>query len=54
MARSISKNRVIRTIFTKLAPFYDALEPVLLGKQGLNWRKRAIRQAKMDAPGPDC
>ncbi|MCD4814209.1 class I SAM-dependent methyltransferase [bacterium] len=42
MVRSISRNRIVRTIFTKLAIFYDVLEPALISKQGAQWRSHAI------------
>ncbi len=45
MARSISKNRLFRTLFTKLAPFYDTLEPALTWGQGRAWRDRAVAAA---------
>ncbi len=50
MARSISKNRIIRTLFTKLAPFYDVLDPALTRKQGSLWRQTAVAAAELDGP----
>lgn len=50
MVRSISKNRLIRTLFTQLAPVYDDLEPQLNAQHGPAWRKRAIEFAKIDKP----
>ncbi len=50
MARSISKNRIVRNIFTKLAPFYDQLEPALTWKQGSLWRQHAIAAAELQKP----
>jgi demethylmenaquinone methyltransferase / 2-methoxy-6-polyprenyl-1,4-benzoquinol methylase len=50
MARSISKNRLYRTLFTKLAPFYDTLEPALTWKQSRAWRARAVAAAGLQAP----
>jgi demethylmenaquinone methyltransferase / 2-methoxy-6-polyprenyl-1,4-benzoquinol methylase len=50
MVRSISKNRIIRTIFTNLAPYYDALEPWLTWGRGEAWRRRAVAAAKQQSP----
>lgn len=50
MARSISKNRIVRNIFTKLAPFYDQLEPALNRSQGSVWRQNAIAAANLHKP----
>lgn len=50
MVRSISKNRIIRNIYTKLAPFYDTLEPVLTRGRGVAWRQRAIEVAGLVKP----
>lgn len=50
MARSISKNRLFRTLFTKLAPFYDTLEPALTWGQGRAWRARAVAAAGLQNP----
>jgi demethylmenaquinone methyltransferase / 2-methoxy-6-polyprenyl-1,4-benzoquinol methylase len=50
MARSISKNRLFRTLFTKLAPFYDLVEPAMTWKQGQLWRALAITTAGLEAP----
>ncbi len=50
MARSISKNRIVRNVFTKLALFYDKLEIKLNWRQGVVWRKSAIAAAKLQKP----
>lgn len=50
MARSISKNRIVRTVFTKLAPFYDAVDPWLTWRLGARWRKQAVAAAKLQSP----
>ncbi len=50
MARSISKNRVIRTIFTSLAPGYDRLERLLTFGRGRKWRRRMLAAAELQAP----
>lgn len=50
MARSISKNRIIRMIFTKLAPAYDFLDKPLTWQQGANWRRLAVAAGKIPAP----
>jgi demethylmenaquinone methyltransferase / 2-methoxy-6-polyprenyl-1,4-benzoquinol methylase len=50
MARSISKNRIIRTIFTQLAPAYDVLDNSLTWKHGALWRQKAFAAAKIPAP----
>jgi len=50
MARSISKNRIIRTLFTNLAPYYDQVEPALTWNQGVRWRQRAIAAARLSSP----
>jgi demethylmenaquinone methyltransferase/2-methoxy-6-polyprenyl-1,4-benzoquinol methylase len=50
MARSISKNRIIRSIFTQLAPAYDYLDTVLTWKKGTQWRKKAIAATNMPTP----
>jgi demethylmenaquinone methyltransferase/2-methoxy-6-polyprenyl-1,4-benzoquinol methylase len=50
MARSISKNWIIRSIFTQLAPLYERLDRALTWNQGHAWRKKMIAAAKL--PGP--
>jgi demethylmenaquinone methyltransferase/2-methoxy-6-polyprenyl-1,4-benzoquinol methylase len=50
MARSISKNRIIRSIFTQLAPAYDTLEKALTWKQGARWRQKVLRASKLPSP----
>jgi demethylmenaquinone methyltransferase/2-methoxy-6-polyprenyl-1,4-benzoquinol methylase len=50
MARSISKNRIIRTIFSQLAPAYDVLDGPLTWKQGTAWRQKAFAAAKIPSP----
>ncbi|NTV52438.1 MAG: class I SAM-dependent methyltransferase [Candidatus Firestonebacteria bacterium] len=50
MTRSISKNRIIRTIFTQLAPVYDVLEKPLTWQHGAQWRQKAIAAAKLPHP----
>lgn len=50
MARSISKNRIIRNVFTKLAPYYDAVEPWLTWKLGEAWRRQAVETARLQSP----
>ena len=49
MARSISKNRIVRTIFTRLAPYYDRLDALVTGKRGGEWRRLA---AELPLPRP--
>jgi demethylmenaquinone methyltransferase/2-methoxy-6-polyprenyl-1,4-benzoquinol methylase len=50
MARSISKNRILRTIFTQLAPYYDRVEPVVTCGQGKKWRRRMLAAAGIQSP----
>ena len=50
MARSISKNRIIRTIFTQLAPVYDVLDGLITWGQGRAWRKKAFAVGTIPAP----
>jgi len=50
MARSISKNRLIRTLFTQLAPAYDVLDDPLTWKHGTVWRQKAFAAAKIPTP----
>ncbi|MEW6517406.1 MAG: ubiquinone/menaquinone biosynthesis methyltransferase [candidate division FCPU426 bacterium] len=50
MVRSISKNRLVRNIFTKLADAYDQVEPALTFGRGDAWRLRAVQQARLTKP----
>lgn len=50
MVRSISKNRIVRNIYTKLAPLYDLLEPALTRGRGVAWRQRSIEVAGLVKP----
>jgi demethylmenaquinone methyltransferase/2-methoxy-6-polyprenyl-1,4-benzoquinol methylase len=50
MVRSISKNRIVRDVFEKLAPLYDWLEPWLHFHRGRRWRQRAIVVSELKNP----
>jgi demethylmenaquinone methyltransferase / 2-methoxy-6-polyprenyl-1,4-benzoquinol methylase len=50
MVRSISKNRIVRNVFTKLALLYDYLEPAITRRRGDKWRSRAIEVSGMIKP----
>lgn len=50
MVRSISKNRLIRNIFTKLADVYDQVEPAVTFGRGEIWRRRAVQLTQLSKP----
>jgi len=50
MVRSISRNRIVRNLFTKLAVLYDGFEPLLNRKRGRKWRQRAIEVSGLVRP----
>jgi demethylmenaquinone methyltransferase/2-methoxy-6-polyprenyl-1,4-benzoquinol methylase len=50
MVRSISRNRIVRDIFTKLALLYDHFEPCMTRKRGSKWRRRAIEVSGLTRP----
>jgi len=50
MVRSISKNRIVRSLFTKLAPFFDAFEPALTWGRGNAWRRKMAEYSGLDKP----
>ena len=48
MARSTSKNRLVKNIFTKLALYYDSMEKSLHWNKGEAWRQKAIELAQIN------
>lgn len=50
MVRSISKNRLVRNIFTQLAEVYDQVEPAMTFGRGEAWRRRAVQQTLLSKP----
>lgn len=50
MVRSVSQNRIIRDLFSKLTPIYEVLEPAVNWRQGDKWRQLAIAASGLEHP----
>lgn len=50
MVRSVSKNRLVNTIFQYLAGQYDRLDRWVTGRAGQAWRRRAIELLRVEKP----
>lgn len=50
MVRSVSKNRIVRSLFNKVTPIYDLIEKGLYWGQGDKWRHMALEAGGLEKP----